>query len=76
MPTKKTKKDNTLSLNEKVEAFSKDEAKILKKHKLAKRQVVVFPHSTNGKVPFMGRLAMKLLKLSKGVITIQFFNTK
>lgn len=73
MATKKAKRKSKSPqdiLTEKATAFMVDEQKLLKKYGLARQIVVTFPKRES--VPLMGKVAVKLLKWSGGVIEPKF----
>lgn len=57
-------------LRERADSFLREEAKLLQKYGLNKRIVVTFPRRKD--VPFLGRVAVRLLKWSKAVIDTEF----
>ena len=60
-------------LRKNVAAYMQAEEKLLAKYGLAKRLVISFPYNRNPeKIPFVGRLAQKLLTWSRAVLDTQF----
>ena len=55
----------------KVEKYIKEENKLLKKHKLGKMPVILFPQN---KIPLTGKIAMWFLKRNKAEANFQFLN--
>lgn len=70
-PTTKTKLQSPHEiLAAKASAFMEQEQALLKKHGIIRRIIVTFPNRTN--IPITGKLAVWLLKKSKGVIDTEF----
>lgn len=61
-------------LNERAVKFLEGECKLLQKLGIDKRIIVTFP--THRRVPLLGRLALVLLKWSRGVLDLQFILTR
>lgn len=70
MPRKKQTQPTPLS--ERAEKYMAADQKLMQKHKLGKRIVVLFPHSKS--IPLVGRLALYLLKRKHAVLDMEFFD--
>ena len=60
------------TLQERAQQYIEEDIKLMGKYKLTKRIVVMFP--TKGKIPFLGRLGLRMLSWAKGVPDIQFIH--
>ena len=67
-----TKSKKPVGFKGRIDTAIKEEMKIYSKHKLARKLVVNFPKSK--RVPFLGKLGMRLITISGGVLDIQFFD--
>lgn len=69
-PSKKTKQK---PFKERVKSAMKEEQKVYTKHGVGRRLFINFPNKT--KIPFLGKIGMKLAQWSGGVIDIKFTDT-
>lgn len=57
-------------MGKKVEKYIKEEERLLKKHKLGREPIIIFP---GNKIPRVARLAMWIIRRHKAIIDFQFF---
>lgn len=74
MAKKINKKVEPMSLQKKMVKYLEEDNKLMEKYNLQKRIVVLFPLHKKKIAPLLGRLALKLLKFSKGYPDIHFTN--
>lgn len=75
MPKKQTnrKKRATLSPEQKrLKAVLEGEKRLLKKHSIARFVALVFPNKKNNKVPFISKIAYKIIRLQGGQIGVRY----
>lgn len=68
----KTKNDkNPLEFLQRIETYMKHDIELLKKYGIVKRPIIYFGENNN-KIPFLSRIAMKIINKQGGIIDTQF----
>jgi hypothetical protein len=61
-------------MDTRVTSYIKEEAKLLKKYKIAKKMIINFGRKK--KVPWLSKIAIKIINAQGGIVDLQFFNLK